>query len=96
MIYAGVGDILPIFVGGAGLLRKPRAGRGQALRTYAYCFMPLGLALHAAHNFHHLSGEGAAVWAGLDRALAHYAGWTSLAPQSAAAVSAVPKFFVVL
>jgi hypothetical protein len=27
-------------------------GVAASLRTYAYAFLPLGLGLHAAHNFH--------------------------------------------
>ena len=37
----------------------------RAFRTYAYVFLPLGLALHAAHNFNHLFGEGEAMVLGI-------------------------------
>ena len=47
----------------------------SSLRTYAYAFLPLGLGLHAAHNFHHLFGEGGALWQGLKVSLARYTGW---------------------
>jgi hypothetical protein len=101
IVYAGVGAILPLLLlalvsyasqaqgqGGGGL--------GRALRTYVYCFLPLGLALHAAHNFHHLFGEGAAIWPGLKKALAQYVGWTSLAPPPEAAASAAPDLLFLL
>lgn len=58
----------------------------HAFRTYAYAFLPLGLGLHAAHNFHHLFGEGGAMVAGVRRALAGYTGWASLAPPATAGV----------
>lgn len=79
--YLGVGVLLPVLL--LALISfasqaqpDPSSGRGwaHALRTYAYCFLPLGLALHAAHNFHHLFGEGGAIWPGLRTALAEYTG----------------------
>jgi len=90
IVYLVVGAILPLsllaLVSSASQAQSGGGGGfGRALRTYAYCFLPLGLALHAAHNFHHLFGEGGAVWPGLKQALAQYAGWASLAPQPAAA-----------
>ncbi len=60
----------------------------RAFRTYAYAFLPLGLGLHAAHNFHHLFGEGRAMWDGLKQAVAQYTGWVSLAPAQAADAAA--------
>ena len=62
----------------------------HAFRTYAYIFLPLGLALHASHNFHHLLGEGGAMVTGLRQALSEYTGWASLAPtEVAGAASAI-------
>jgi len=93
--YIVAGAILPLLL--LGLLcyasqaqEESRSGMGRALRTYAYCFLPLGLALHAAHNFHHLFGEGGAVWPGLKKALAEYAGWAvAPVPPAAAAPNAL-------
>ena len=50
-------------------------GVAAALRTYAYAFLPLGLGLHAAHNFHHLFGEGGALWTGFREWTANATGW---------------------
>ena len=61
-----------------------RSNLFHAFRTYAYAFLPLGLGLHAAHNFHHLFGEGGAMWMGLKNSLAQYTGWVSLATTDAA------------
>ena len=90
VIYAAAGVILPLFLLGlvsyASQAQEDGAsGWAGALRTYAYCFLPLGLALHAAHNFHHLFGEGGAVWTGLRNALAEYAGWAAVPAAPAAA-----------
>jgi ferredoxin len=54
----------------------------SALRTYAYAFLPLGLGLHAAHNFHHLFGEGGALWQGVKASVARYTGWGAAAAQA--------------
>lgn len=59
-----------------------------AFRTYAYAFLPLGLGLHAAHNFRHLFGEGQAMVEGVRTALAGYTGWARLAPSGAAEAAA--------
>ena len=66
----------------------------HAFRTYAYAFLPLGLGLHAAHNFHHLFGEGGAMWMGLKKSLAQYTGWGSLATTDAAASLGPNTLFV--
>jgi hypothetical protein len=57
--------------------RRDRSSRavGASLRTYAYAFLPLGLGLHAAHNFHHLFGEGGGLWSGLLAWTANVTGW---------------------
>jgi polyferredoxin len=88
--YVAVGAILPLLLLGlvcyaSQAQEEAGGGLGRALRTYAYCFLPLGLALHAAHNFHHLFGEGGAIWPGLKKALAEYAGRTVVALPPAAA-----------
>ncbi|MBI2817336.1 MAG: 4Fe-4S binding protein [Acidobacteria bacterium] len=77
LLYIALGMIAPVLLV---LLivwftRPSRGGFSQALRTYAYSFVPLALALHAAHNFHHLFGEGSAMWSGLKAYIAKYAGW---------------------
>jgi len=101
IVYIGVGAILPLLLLGlfsytSQAQEEAGSGLGRALRTYAYCFLPLGLALHAAHNFHHLFGEGAAIWPGLKKALAQYTGWTSLAPPQVAAASVAPNLLFAL
>ena len=88
--YVAVGGILPLLLLGlvcyaSQAQEEAGGGLGRALRTYAYCFLPLGLALHAAHNFHHLFGEGGAIWPGLKKALAEYTGRTVVALPPAAA-----------
>ena len=73
------------------------AARGDifhAFRTYAYAFLPLGLGLHAAHNFHHLFGESGALWLGLKQALAQYTGWGSPVTTAAAASFGPNALFV--
>ena len=89
IIFLGVGVIAPALL--LALVSYFSRARGKwhsglpftkllgTLRTYAYCFLPLGLALHAAHNFHHLFGEGSAMWSGLRNAVAQYTGWAGLA-----------------
>ncbi len=66
------------------------------MRNYAYSFLPLALALHAAHNFHHLFGEGAAMWSGLRNALARYTGWTTLASGASMAAPPGPNVLFVM
>ena len=68
----------------------------RALRTYAYAFLPLGLALHAAHNFHHLFGEGGAMWSGLKEAVARYTGWAALASHQQAAAPPGPNTLFIM
>jgi polyferredoxin len=103
LIFLSLGLVMPVLLvalllrmGSLGL--PHRAGAFAALRTYAYAFLPLGLGLHAAHNFHHLFGEGGALWTGLKAALARYTGWDSLAPGSSidagAAVAPNALFFL--
>jgi hypothetical protein len=92
VIYMSVGVIVPLLLlaGVSYLSQKQGTNRRdlfRAFRTYAYCFLPLGLALHAAHNFHHLFGEGGAMWLGLKKVVAQYTGWASLAPANESAVS---------
>ena len=80
VVFLGFGVLLPLlllgfisYLGTRGAVSRPDAF--SALRTYAYAFLPLGLGLHAAHNFHHLFGEGGALWQGLQVAFARYTGW---------------------
>jgi polyferredoxin len=73
------------FLGSRGDRSSP--GVAASLRTYAYAFLPLGLGLHAAHNFHHLFGEGGALWTGLRQWTANATGW-ELARATGGAVSA--------
>jgi polyferredoxin len=89
VVFLGFGLLLPLLLlGSISYLGAQQAGGRRnafaALRTYAYAFLPLGLGLHAAHNFHHLFGEGGALWQGLRAAVASYTGW-ALAPDVAAA-----------
>lgn len=78
--FIAVGVIAPILVVSLvtylSVSQKSSGEFSRVLRTYAYSFVPLGLALHAAHNFHHLFGEGSAMWTGLKTAFAKYAGRT--------------------
>jgi ferredoxin len=70
-------------------------GVATALRTYAYAFLPLGLGLHAAHNFHHLFGEGGALWAGLREWTAKLTGWElARAASEPSATNANALFFM--
>ena len=74
-LYVLLGVFMPLLllalVSGVSHAQAQRpGGLKSAVRTSAYCFLPLGLALHAAHNFHHLFGEGAAIWPGLRNAAA--------------------------
>jgi polyferredoxin len=83
IIFVGVGVVAPALLMLLVLYwsRPRQQARGDFFRTvraYAYCFLPLGLALHGAHNCHHLFAEGGAMWSGLKRAVAQYCGWTSL------------------
>jgi len=80
VIFFGFGLLIPLLL--VGLIsylgfrgKNARTTAVEALRTYAYAFLPLGLGLHAAHNFHHLFGEGGALWQGLKAAFAQYTGW---------------------
>ena len=79
IVFLGFGVAIPLvvvgfvsYLGVCGMASRPNAF--AALRTYAYAFLPLGLGLHAAHNFHHLFGEGGALWQGLKAEFARYAG----------------------
>ena len=101
IIFAGVGIVAPALL----LLLVFYFSRSQGetrsdffhtLRTYAYCLLPLGLALHGAHNCHHLFAEGGVMWSGLKRSVAHYSGWTSLGSGPDTAVSANPDGLFVL
>jgi hypothetical protein len=101
IIFVSVGVVFPalllsLVVYCSESRRKARSDFFPALRTYAYCFLPLGLALHAAHNFHHLFGEGGALWSGLKTAVAQYAGWTTLASDQDLAASVGPNTLFVL
>lgn len=80
IVFLGFGVLLPLlllgfisYLGTRGAVSRPDAF--SALRTYAYAFLPLGLGLHAAHNFHHLFGEGGALLQGLQVSFARYTGW---------------------
>ena len=80
VVFLGFGVLLPLlllgfisYLGTRGAVSRPDVF--SALRTYAYAFLPLGLGLHAAHNFHHLFGEGGALWQGLQVSFARYTGW---------------------
>ena len=86
----GVGIPLVLLAGLSWLAsRGDRSSPGVAasLRMYAYAFLPLGLGLHAAHNFHHLFGEGGALWTGLRAWTANATGW-ALAPAASGGVPA--------
>jgi hypothetical protein len=84
VLYLLVGVIVPLAaVGLVAYLTVPspktRSSFLAALRTYSYALIPLALGLHAAHNFHHLFGEGGAMWIGLKKTAVAYAanvGWT--------------------
>lgn len=81
----GVGIPLALLAGVSFLAsRGDRSSPGVAasLRTYVYSFLPLGLGLHAAHNFHHLFGEGRALWTGLLAWTANATGWELARPAS--------------
>jgi hypothetical protein len=67
------------------LLASRGEGTAASLRTYAYAFLPLGLGLHAAHNFHHLFGESGALWTGLRAWAANVTGWELAGTASGAA-----------
>ena len=93
LIFLTLGLVIPTvlfgivtYLGSPGEERRQDAFR--AFRTYAYAFLPLGLALHAAHNFHHLLGEGEAMVLGVRKALAGYTGWATLAPANVADAAA--------
>jgi hypothetical protein len=80
VVFLGFGVVLPLlllgfisYLGTRGAVSRPDVF--STLRTYAYAFLPLGLGLHAAHNFHHLFGEGGALWQGLKVSFAQYTGW---------------------
>ncbi len=80
IVFLGFGVVVPLVVVGfvsylsaRGMASRPNAF--AALRIYAYPFLPLGLGLHAAHNFHHLFGEGGALWQGVKAEFARYTGW---------------------
>ena len=77
IVFLVFGLALPLILLGSitFLTRGQAMGARTALRTYAYAFLPLGLGLHAAHNFHHLFGEGGALWSGLKASLAGSIGW---------------------
>jgi polyferredoxin len=84
LVFLVFGLAIPLLLVGAISYFGARSGPGRstvsgALRTYAYAFLPLGLGLHAAHNFHHLFGEGGALWQGLQVAFARYTGWGTAA-----------------
>ncbi|MBI4461151.1 MAG: 4Fe-4S binding protein [Acidobacteria bacterium] len=94
LIFLTLGVVFPTLLFGiVAYLSSPgeqrRSDVFSALRIYAYAFLPLGLALHAAHNFHHLLGEGEAMVLGVRKALADYSGWEFLAPPDAASAAAV-------
>ena len=87
--YLTIGLVIPaLLVAAISYISSSREERRgdifRAFRAYAYIFLPLGLALHAAHNFKHLFGEGGAMVAGVRRALASYTGWAALAPPEGA------------
>ena len=78
------------------LLASGGEGMAASLRTYAYAFLPLGLGLHAAHNFHHLFGESGALWTGLRAWTANVTGWelAGTASGAASATNANALFFM--
>ena len=90
LIYVAFGVGLPLLVLSALSLLSSRGEWARpdiaaALRTYAYAFVPLGLGLHAAHNFHHLFGESGALWTGLRSWIATVTGRGLTAAASAGA-----------
>jgi hypothetical protein len=94
-----VGVIAPVLLVSLVLYLTSSGGNSQggfssAFRTYAFAFLPLGLALHAAHNFHHLFGEGSAMWSGLKKSLAGIAGWTVAAGTEAGWVPSPNTLFI--
>jgi ferredoxin len=102
LVFISVGVVLPLALLvtvaylSVSLGRGARADVWKAARIYAYGFLPLGLALHAAHNFHHLFGEGAAMWNGVKRAALELTGWASLAALPDTTFSPSPNSLFVL
>jgi polyferredoxin len=99
--YVAVGVIAPVLLVSLVIYLTSGSGNSQggfrsAFRTYALAFLPLGLALHAAHNFHHLFGEGSAMWIGLKRSLAEIAGWTLTAAGTEAGWAPSPNTLFIL
>lgn len=68
--------LTPLLLLGAAALAAFLTGRkisiGQAFRTYAYMFIPVGIALHLAHNLLHLLKEGSGIVPVIKRTVARY------------------------
>jgi hypothetical protein len=69
-----VGPLLVL--GAAAVSRKLSGADGPGLRrtfvVFGYMFIPIGLAMHLAHNLSHLLLEGSGVWPALQRAVAAF------------------------
>jgi polyferredoxin len=70
----------PALVAGGGALAQRLAGGGPGLRRtfaiFGYMFVPVGLALHLAHNVAHLLLEGGGIVPAVQRAVAVYTPWS--------------------
>jgi hypothetical protein len=70
----------PALVAGGGVLAQTLAGGGPGLRRtfaiFGYMFVPVGLALHLAHNVAHLLLEGGGIVPAVQRAVAVYTPWS--------------------
>jgi polyferredoxin len=74
----------PAIVMGSGALAQKLAGGGPGLRRtfaiFGYMFVPIGLALHLAHNVAHLLLEGRGIVPAVQRVVAVYTPWSLGAP----------------
>jgi 4Fe-4S binding protein len=70
----------PLLVAGGSALAGRLAGGGPGVRRtfamFGYMFVPVGLALHLAHNVAHLLLEGAGIVPAVQRAVAVYTPWS--------------------
>jgi hypothetical protein len=70
----------PVLVAGGAALAQKLAGGGPGLRRtfaiFGYMFVPVGLALHLAHNVAHLLMEGGGIVPAVQRAVMLYTPWS--------------------
>jgi hypothetical protein len=88
VLFGGTLVVAPLLVLAAAALADRLAGRPLGVRrtfvVFGYMFVPVGLAMHLAHNLSHLLLEGGGIVPAVQRAVALYTPFSLGAPDWAA------------